>query len=145
MAGGLRRTVLAAVVATAALAAPAAALAGGGPPSAVSVYVEQAGNAGGGVGPGTGKPSSLAEKRCAQLANAGKTGKLLCALLTSPALGATGGLRDNGSGGGPGTFGAVWNLGAGPTLLLALLLASFVAVFGRDGWRVWRRRGVAVP
>lgn len=153
MAGGLRRTVLAAVVATVALAAPAAALAGGTEPSAAAVYVEQPSSPGGfqagtggaaGLPSWAGKPSVRAAERCVQRAHTSTSAKL-CQRLGSPALGAAGGLRATGSSGGPGTFGAAWDLGFGPTALLVLLLASFAAAIGRDGWRVWRRRGVAVP
>lgn len=135
------------LVAVAALAAPSSALAKHKKPSAVDVYVEQvptasgnqsaptAGDAGstGGVSvPITSQAQSKLQRE------GGKDAPLLTQMARHPGfdrkLAAVGETTE------PGTFNAAFDLGAGPTVIFALVLGTvlFFAVSG--GLRSWRRR-----
>lgn len=150
------------LVAAAALTAPATALAKGKhkkQPSAVDVYVEQVQTAGGhqsaptsgGSAPSTGgstgttsSPSSsvpLSHHAKRQLHSQGGKDTGLLTEVASQAGNARR-LAAVGSVSQPDTLNAAFDLGAGPTLLFALLLATgiFVAVGGGlRGYRRWRR------
>jgi hypothetical protein len=164
----LTRLLMAAIllVVAAALTAPATALAKGKPkkhPSAVDVYVEQVQTAGGhksapsghtaGTGGGTGSstPSSTGSTSppapSASLSHHAKQklhsqGGKDTGLLTEVAsqAGNERRLAAVGSVSQPGTLNAAFDLGAGPTLLFALVLGTglFVALGG--GLRGYRRR-----
>lgn len=147
MPAGLRRLVPVATVALIALAAPTVALADKGGKcnaSACKVYVEQdVPNAGNHQRPqaqqsGGSKASSghKRDKVSQVLALAGSDRGALRRLLA-----------DSGSGkleGGnvrvPSALGAAFDLGSGPTALLAILLATVVGVGAHNGWRGWRHR-----
>jgi hypothetical protein len=49
-------------------------------------------------------------------------------------------LQSSGSVASPGLLGAAFDLGAGPTALLAILLATALALAARGGVRGWRRK-----
>ena len=146
------------LVAVVALAAPASALAKGKhkkQPSAVDVYVEQVQTAGGHqtapsktgastTGSATESTSSsvpLSHKAKQQLHSQGGKDTGLLTEVASQAgnerkLAAVGSVSQ------PGTLDAAFDLGAGPTLLFAFVLATglFVAVGGGlRGYRRWRR------
>jgi hypothetical protein len=137
-------------VAVAALAAPSSALAKHKKPSAVDVYVEQVPTASGHQAPPTattsGAPAASSSapvpltsqaKRKLQ-SRGGKDAGLLAHIATHPGFDRK--LASVGETTQPGTFDAAFDLGAGPTVLFALVLgtALFVAVGG--GLRGWRRR-----
>jgi hypothetical protein len=145
------------LVAVAALVAPASALAQGKhkkhhQPSAVDVYVEQVQTAGGHqsapgsggtasnatTGGGTSSSSQLSSKAQQQLHSQGGKDTPLLTQVASQA-GNERKLAMVGSTSQPGTFDAAFDLGAGPTVLFALVLATglFVAVGG--GLRGYRR------
>jgi hypothetical protein len=134
------------LAATAALAAPSSALAKHKKPSAVDVYVEQvptasghqaAPSTSGGTSSGVTVPLSAQAKSKLQ-SKGGKDAPLLKQMVTHPGFERH--LAAVGDAGQPGTFNAAFDLGAGPTVLFALVLgtALFVAVSG--GLRGWRRR-----
>lgn len=145
---------VAAAVICIALALPAGVLANGGGTcnaSACKVYTEGPGTAGGGQsqGPGSGstsspstvKPAHISPKVSHLLSHAGKDKSALHAIASLPGYGAQRGAKffDAGTVGvaTPSALGAAVDLGAGPTILLAILLATAVA-FALHGWR--RRR-----
>jgi hypothetical protein len=152
MPAGLRHVALAATAALLiALAAPAAALAGGGGNcSACQVYHEPNPPSPGKQqappptpqqptsSPQPSAPQTQAPKGLSRvLAQAGADKAPLSRLLGE----GTGGLK-NGSGSvaSPGLLGAALDLGAGPTALLAILLATALALAARGSFRGWRVR-----
>jgi hypothetical protein len=134
------------------LAAPAPALAKGKPkkghsPSAVDVYVEQVPTATGHAAPppATGQTTEstpavpLRPKARRQLhRRGGKDRGFLRRLATHPDF--VGKLEPTGAVASPGTLGAAFDLGAGPTTLFALILATALACVLGGGLRGWRRR-----
>jgi hypothetical protein len=116
--------------------------------SACKVYTERPGTAGGGQqgsqpsGPGTVKPAHVPSKTSRLLSHAGKDRAALQAIASNPGYGAKRGLIDAGAAGvaAPSALGAAFDLGAGPLILLALLLATVVALAVQGGLRGWRRR-----
>jgi len=158
MPAGLRHIGLAATASLLiGLAAPAAALAGGGGTcSACQVYHEPnpptagqhqqqpppqqptaSSQSGGGQQQQTHAPKGLARV----LAQAGQDKAPLSRLLGDAGAGSL----QNGSGSvaSPGLLGAAFDLGAGPAALLAILLATALALAARGsvrGWRLRRRR-----
>lgn len=153
MPAGLRHV---AGVATAAffiaLALPAAALAGNGHKcnaSACRVYVEPALPKAGGSGPGQQNPTGGSGTGSTQtktpsnvsrvLAQAGSDqGALKNLVAADTGLGQ--GSSEAGDNGSPSALGAAFDLGSGPTILLAILLATVVALGAHGGLRSWRRR-----
>ena len=131
-----------------ALVAPAAALADGGSKcnaSACKVYHEQgAPNSGGHkpTGPskglnksGGGKLPQVQKRYSRVLQNAGKDRGALKNLLSNDA--GLGSLPRGSGGGSPSLFGAAFDLGAGPTILLAILLGVGIGLAARGrvgGW-----------
>lgn len=154
MLAGLRHVARAAVaVFCIALALPAIALAGGGGKcnaSACKVYVEPNVPSAGGqqqppaTGPATGGQSGSAggqqtpDNVSRVLAQAGKDKAPLSRVLIDSGLGNV--QSGPGNVGSPSLLGAVSDLGAGPTALLAILLASALALAVHAGLRN-RRRG----
>jgi hypothetical protein len=145
------------VVALAALTAPATALASTThkkkQPSAVDVYVEQVSNAGGhttappttGAGnSGSTSPSTSStvplssEAKHALKTQGGKDTQILNELARQ--AGNSRQLAAVGSVGQPGTLDAAFDLGAGPTLLFALVLGTGLFVVVGGGLRGYRRR-----
>ena len=143
------------LVAVTALAAPATALAGkhkkNHQPSAVDVYVEQVPTAGGHqAAPTTGSNTAstggsatssvpLSPKAKQQLqSQGGKDTGLLTQVAgqagTARKLAAVGSVSQ------PGTLNAAFDLGAGPTLLFAFVLATGLFVVVGGGLRGYRRR-----
>jgi hypothetical protein len=132
-----------------ALALPAGALASGGSKckaSACRVYTEGPGKANGqgqeASGPSTTQPVHVPSKTTRLLAHAGKDQAALRAIAGSPGYGARRGLFRMGATdvGSPSALGAAFDLGTGPTILLAILLATAVAFAAQGGVRSWRRR-----
>lgn len=150
MSAGSRHVILAGVVAFIALAIPATALAGGGGKcnaSACKVYVEPNGPSAGkqqqppppptsGSTKGKGKthvPKNLARA----LSQAGRDRGPLKHLLTDGGLGSMKGGADAGS---PTLLGAAFDLGAGPLVLLSILLAIALGLAARGSVRSWLHR-----
>jgi hypothetical protein len=147
---GLSRLLVAAFVAGAVLVAPSAALACNGGPSAVNVYKEcvPTGSGskptGGAKGTGT-KPIAVPKQAARALAHAKGNKKLLYQLVTNPSMGATRALQSSHAGRAtaPSALGSAFDLGSGPTALLALLAGTaflLLAATGLRGWRRWRSR-----
>ena len=145
MFGGLNRALAAALVAGAVLIAPAAAFACNGGPSAVNVYKECLPSGGGskptngGSSKGTTLPVSSQTARA--LAHAGKDKGLLSNLVRNPGLGASRELQSHSatSAEAPSALGSAFDLGSGPTALVAVLAGTAVLLLGAGGWRGWRR------
>lgn len=147
---GTRRVVVAAAaVLLVALAVPAAAFAGGGGgkcnASACKVYSEQgapnsggqqattaSGRIGGAQEPQT--PKSLSRV----LSHAGKDRGPLSRLFAGDS--ALGGLPSGSGGGSPSILGAAFDLGVGPTVLIAILLATALGLAARGNVRDWLRK-----
>jgi len=143
--GGLNRALAAALVAGAALIAPSAAFACSGGPSAVNVYKECLPSGGGskptsGGNKGTALPVSSQTARA--LAHAGKDRRLLSNLVRNPGLGASRKLQSVSAGAteAPSALGSAFDLGSGPTALLAVLAGTAFLLLGGSGFRVWRQR-----
>jgi hypothetical protein len=136
---------------------PAGALAGHGGKcnaSACKVYLEQGGNPAGPGGPtkpqGSGtQPSSSGPatssgqakaptKLGRVLAHAGSDKMPLKNLLADSGLGPVG--SGTGSVGSPSALGAAFDLGSGPTILLAILLATAIGLALHGSLRNWRGR-----
>jgi hypothetical protein len=148
---GLSKGLLvAAILAAAALSVPTAAFACGGGPSAYNVYKECL-PTGGGSKP-TGQKSSggptttrhVSPRTAKALHKAGRKDRHLLSRLvnsynTNPRPFPSGG---SGSAPPPSALGSAFDLGSGPTALLAILAATAVlllAASGLRGWRHWRR------
>jgi hypothetical protein len=146
---GLRHAVpTAAAVLLIALAAPGVAIAAGGAKckaSACQVYHEQGAPSAGthqqppppqatGTSGGTQTPTNLSRV----LAQAGKDKGPLSRLLTDSGPGSV--QTGPGNIGAPSALGAVFGLGAGPTALLAILVATAVGFAVRGPVRGWLRR-----
>ena len=167
MIGGLNRVCVAAIaVVGVLLLSPAAALADDcGGPSAVNIYTQCYPSAGGGHHSGgggthkntppssgststpttpvsTSKPIRVSARVHKTLARAGADKKLLSELLTNPYLGASQGVSARGSitASPPSALGSAFDLGAGPTVLFSLLLATALLLLGVGGVRTWRHR-----
>lgn len=149
MIGGLRWLVASAVVVGALVLAPATALADGcsGGPSAQNVYSECLPSGGGSkptTSAGKGRTGQVpVSKRVRHLLAHAKGDKnALYQLLTNPRLGATGAIEQGsiGSASSPSALGSAFDLGSGPTALLAVLAATAVLLLGASGLRVWRHR-----
>ncbi len=147
MFGGLNRLLAAAFVAGAVLVAPSAALACNGGPSAQNVYKECL-STGGGSNPtstgGKGSTSLPISKQTSQaLKRAGKDKRFLHNLVTNPGLGASQSRvlasHSVSSAKAPSALGSAFDLGFGPTALLAVLAGTAVLLLGAGGWRGWRR------
>jgi hypothetical protein len=145
MPAGLRRAVPAAtIVLLLALAVPAAAIAGSGAKcsaSACKVYYEQPGpNAGEQqhpTGSNNGRPQSQISKNLSRvLSQAGKDRGALHRLLADANLGG----MQGGPSSGPSALGAAFDLGTGPTILLAILVATALGLAARGSVRGWRER-----
>jgi hypothetical protein len=144
-----------------ALALPAAALAGKGGKcnaSACKVYIEQGVGKPGGPGSqgpqgpqkptggsstgGTVSQQTVVPNRVARvLAHAGQDKAPLSHLLTDAGLGPV--KSAAGRVGSPSALGAAFDLGSGPTVLLALLLGTAIGFGIHGGLRNWRRRRAA--
>jgi hypothetical protein len=151
MLAGQRHAVLAAtVVLFIALVAPAGALAGGCNASACHVYSEPNAPSAGGqqqpsqhpTGPATSSPKQVPTKLSRVLANAGEDRSALKQLLNDSGVGAAG--SGSGNSGSPSAFGAAFDLGTGPTVLLGILLATAVAFAVQGGVRGWFHRRSSV-
>jgi len=142
--GGLNRLVTAALVAGAVfVGAPSAALACSGGPSAVNVYKECL-PTGGGAKPTTGNPTTstpVSKQTAHALKGAGKDRRRLAALVSSyghtPRLAGTEGAA--GAGSSPSALGSAFDLGSGPTALLAILAGTALVLLGTTGFRGYRR------
>ncbi|HJQ75045.1 MAG TPA: hypothetical protein VJ814_09170 [Gaiellaceae bacterium] len=77
-----------------------------------------------------------------KLSHAGKDRKLLSQIVSNPNFGATRGLLKTGASGvaAPSALGAAFDIGSGPTVLLAILLATALGLAIHGGLRGWRRR-----
>jgi hypothetical protein len=145
MFGGLNRLLAAAVVAGAVLVAPSTAFACNGGPSAVNVYKECL-PTGGGSKPTSGgsagsTPLSISKQTARALAHAGKDRRVLSNLVRNSGLGATRGLRASSAGSAaPSAIASAFDLGSGPTALLAVLAGTALLLLGGSGLRVWRHR-----
>jgi hypothetical protein len=93
------------------------------------------GSSAGGSGTQTQKPDNVSRV----LAKAGSDQGALKNLVAADAgLGKVG--SEPGDNGSPSALGAAFDLGSGPTILLAILLATVVALGAHSGLRSWRRR-----
>ena len=144
MFGGLNRALAAALVAGVALIAPSAALACNGGPSAVNVYKECL-PSGGGSKPTSGGSSKattlpVSSQTARALAHAGNDKGVLSNLVRNPGLGASRELQSHGaaSAKAPSALGSAFDLGSGPTALLAVLLGTAALLLGAGGFRSWR-------
>jgi hypothetical protein len=132
------------------LALPSGALASGGSKckaSACQVYTEGAGKANGQgqdvPSPSTSQPVHVPSKTSRLLSHAGKDKAALQAIASMPGYGAKRGILATDAApavAAPSALGAAFDLGTGPTILLAILLATAVAVAAQGGIRSWRRR-----
>ena len=148
MPAGSRHVVrAAAAVLIVALAAPAAALANGGgtcKASACKVYHEPGGANAGGQKPPTQKPPTgskggqqphASKSYSRVLQHLGRDRGVVKNLMGNEA--AIGNLASGSGGGSPSLFGAAFDLGAGPTILLAILLGVGIGLAARGrvgGW-----------
>lgn len=149
MSAGSRHVILAGVAVFIALAIPATALAGGGGKcnaSACKVYVEPNGPTAGKQqpppppttvptkgGPKTHVPKNLARA----LSQAGRDRGALKNLLTAGGLGS---MRGGATAGSPTLLGAAFDLGAGPLVLLSILLVTALGLAARGSVRSWLHR-----
>jgi hypothetical protein len=151
MSAGSRHVILAGVVACISLAIPATALAGGGGKcnaSACKVYVEPNGPSAGkqqqqpppppasGSAKGTGK-SHVPKNLARALSQAGRDRTPLKHLLADGGLGS---MKGGSNGGSPTLLGAAFDLGAGPLVLLSILLATALGLVARGSVRSWLHR-----
>ena len=144
----MNRLLAAAIVAGAVFVAPSVALACNGGVSAVNVYKECL-PSGGGSKPTSGSstdstPLPVSKQTAQALAHAGKDRRFLSNLVRNPGLGASRELPSAGasSANAPSAIGSAFDLGSGPTALLAALAGTAVlllAASGLRGWRHWRR------
>ena len=149
MFGGLRLLVPAAIVAAVAFAFPTAAFACSGGPSAVNVYTECVPTGSGGKhAGGSGGTSSKAtvsvpipKPAARALAHARGDKRILYRLVTNPNMGATRAIEPSSAAPAtaPSAIGSAFDLGSGPTALLAVLAGTAVLLLGASGWRGWRR------
>ena len=109
--------------------------------SACKVYVEPD-VVSGGQQTGTKKvPVPVSKKAAATLAGSGTDKKILTQLLTNPNTGASRGFKSSAAQAtAPTALGAVFDLGAGPTALLAILIATALGLVIHGGVRNWRQR-----
>jgi hypothetical protein len=151
---GRRRVVPVATAVLIALAFPAVSVAGRGSAgmkceaSACKVYVESS------LGPGgqqrgsmRQKPVALSKKTARKLARSGKDRKILTQLFMDPGYGAIRGFRPSAGAelAPPTALGAVLDLGSGPTVLLAVLIATAAGLAVHSGARSWRQRRARLP
>lgn len=133
---------LAAAALAVGLVAPSAALACNND-SASCIYSDGGVNASGkSAGPGA-KPRHVPKKVDNYLKKAGKDAAGLHALIQQPNLGTSpdrkiAGFNPN-SVAPPSALAAVFDLGAGPVALIAVLIGSALALLAASGWRGWRR------
>jgi hypothetical protein len=75
------------------------------------------------------------------LAHAGRDKRILHQLVTNPGLGATRsfGPSSSGAASAPSALGSAFDLGSGPTALLAVLAGTAVLLLAASGLRGWRR------
>ena len=150
MLGGLRPLLPAAMVAVGiALVAPGGALAcGGSNPSAVNVYTECVPNAAGDKptapsqqsGPSTAQaPVHVSPQTQHALNKAGGDSRVLASIVKNPGMGEPD-LASSGTGSEPSALGSAFDLGSGPTILLAALAATALLLLGGSGFRFWRQR-----
>lgn len=146
---GLRRVLPVATTVLIALAVPAVAVAGSGGggqkcnASACKVYVEPGVVQGGQETRSNTaqKPVRVSKKAAQTLAAAGKDRKVVTQLLTNPGYGAFRGFKSSaGQITAPTALGAVFDLGSGPTALLAILIATAFGLAVHGGVRRWRQR-----
>jgi hypothetical protein len=128
------------------LAVPAGALAcGGGGTSATAVYIECGSSASGGSNatPSNQKPVKVSSGLAQNIQqHGGKHQSDLQRLAESPNFGGVDRKLQRvapGSVATPSAVSALFDLGAGPLALIAILIASAVALLGSTGWRGWRR------
>lgn len=124
------------------LVAPSSALACNND-SATCVYSQPGVNASGGKSAGPGaKPRHVSKKVNAYLAKAGKDAPGLRALVQQQSLG-TPRIRhlefNPATVAQPSALSAVFDLGAGPVALVAILIGSALAIVLARGWHGWRR------
>lgn len=93
----------------------------------------------GGSNTGGGTQTQTPDNVSRVLAQAGSDQGALKNLVAADAgLGKSG--SEPGDNGSPSALGAAFDLGSGPTILLAILLATVVALGAHGGLRSWRRR-----
>jgi hypothetical protein len=127
--------------------APTAAFAcGGSNPSAVNVYVECVQN-GGGSKPSQHTSSGGTHTTTPVTTAPPKTDRALAhvsgpdkALLSSLATGPEPSMKSGSPGTAPSAIGSAFDLGSGPTALLAILAGTAIVLLGGSGLRFWRRR-----
>ena len=148
MSAGSRHVILAGVVVFIALAIPATAFAGSGGKcnaSACKVYVEPNVPSAGKQQPSPptsgstkGKGKTHVPKNLARaLSQAGRDRGPLKNLLTDSGLGS---MKGGATAGSPNLLGAAFDLGAGPLVLLSVLLASALGLAARGSVRSWLHR-----
>jgi hypothetical protein len=151
MSAGSRHVIRAAVVVLLiALAIPATALGGGGGKcnaSACKVYVEPNGPSAGKQQPPPAPPTSGSTKGngnthvpknlARALSQAGRDKGPLKNLLTDDGLGS---MKGGANAGSPTLLGAAFDLGAGPLVLLSILLATALGLAARGSVRGWLHR-----
>jgi hypothetical protein len=145
---GLNRLLLVALVAGAALIAPSAALACNGGPSAVNVYKECLAAGGGDKPTNPAPPSSqpgpsstpVTSGEGANSLHAGKDSRTLYALVKGAGASKTLPPSSSESATSPSALGSAFDLGSGPTALLAALAGTALLLLGANGLRFWRSR-----
>lgn len=149
MLGGLRGLLPAAIIAAVVFASPAAAGGCNGGPSAQNVYTEcvptgSGKHTGGGKSKSSAPPAPIPIPKAARraLAHAKGDRRVLFRLVTNPALGAQRAMGPSSSSaaGAPSALGSAFDLGSGPTALLAALAGTAVLLLAASGLRVWRHR-----
>jgi hypothetical protein len=143
---GLNRLLVAALVAAAALVAPTAALACNGGPSAVNVYKECLAAGGGDKPTNVSPPSSqqttgstpVSGEAAKAIKHAGKDARTLYALVKGAGAAKTLPPSDSELATSPSAVGSAFDLGSGPTALLAALAGTALLLLGANGLRFWR-------
>ena len=155
MFGGLNRLFVAALVAGAVLAAPSAALSSSGGPSAVNVYKEcfqtggggkatGGGNSSGGPSAGSTAPSASVSSQTQKAISKApaQDRRVLSALVrhTSPSRLEMDRTGPTSAATAPSAIGSAFDLGSGPTALLAALAATAFLLLGATAFRGARQR-----
>jgi hypothetical protein len=89
----------------------------------------------------TPTPIPVPKAAARALAHAGSDKGILHRLVTNPGIGATRsfGPTSSSAATAPSALGSAFDLGSGPTTLLAVLAGTAVLLLAASGWRGWRR------
>jgi hypothetical protein len=120
---------------------------GGSNPSAVNVYTECIESASGSkptahqAGPTSQQPLPVTKKTSKAIAKSGgKDSRMLATIVKNPGYGEPSLTSSGAAGSEPSALGSAFDLGSGPTALLAALAAIALLLLGGSGFRFWRQR-----